>query len=95
MVVYLPIIQAPASDLDNLSTVIQRVLHVVSILLCFTRAQRDGLWDLHLYAFKRMLPFFFRYDHINYSKWGSVYLAEMSDLPQEVLYEFQEGNFIV
>ena len=25
---------------------------MVSILLCFTRAQRDGSWDLHLYAFK-------------------------------------------
>ena len=68
---------------------------MVNILLCFTRAQRDGLWDLHLYAFKQMLPFFFWYDHINYARWGSVYLAEMSDLPQEVLYEFQEGNFIV
>ena len=33
---------------------------MVSILLCFTRAQRDGSWDLHLYAFKRMLPFLFR-----------------------------------
>ena len=40
---------------------------MVSILLCFTRAQRDGLWDFHLYALKCMLPFFFRYDHINYA----------------------------
>jgi len=40
---------------------------MVNILLCFTRAQRDGSWDLHLYTFKRMLPFFFRYDHVNYS----------------------------
>ena len=68
---------------------------MVSIQLCFTRAQRDGLSDLHLYAFKRMLPFFFRYDHINNARLGSVYLAEMSDLPQEVLHEFQEGNFVV
>ena len=28
----------------------------VSIPLSFTQAQRDGLWDLHLYSFKRMLP---------------------------------------
>ena len=32
---------------------------MVSILLCFTRVQRDGSWDLHLYAFKRMMTFFF------------------------------------
>ena len=43
---------------------------MVSILLCFTRAQRDGSWDLHLYAFKRMLPFLLRYDHVNYASWG-------------------------
>ena len=68
---------------------------MVSILLSFTRAQRDGLWNLHLYSFKRMLPYFFRYDHVNYARWGTVYLAEMSTLPPEVLLEFQEGNFVV
>ena len=46
-------------------------------------------------AFKRMLPFLFRYDHVNYARWGTVYLAEMSVLPPEVLLEFQEGNFVV
>ena len=55
----------------------------------------DHAWDLYLYAFKRMLPFFFRYDHVNYARWGSVYIAEMSDLPPEVLLEFQKGNFVV
>lgn len=30
---------------------------MVRILLCFTRAQRDGLWDLHRYAFIHMLQF--------------------------------------
>jgi len=68
---------------------------MVSILLCFTRAQRDGSWNRHLYALKRMLPFLFRYDRVNYARWGTVYLAEMSVLPPEVLLEFQEGNFVV
>ena len=68
---------------------------LVSILLSFTRAQRDGLWDLHLYSFKRMLPYFFRYDHVNYARCGTVYLAAMSTLPPEVLLEFQEGNVVV
>ena len=68
---------------------------MVSILLCFTRAKHDGSWDLHLYAFQRMLPFLFRYDHVNYAIWVTVYLAEMSVLPPEVLHEFQEGNFVV
>ena len=68
---------------------------MVSILLCFTRAQRDGSWDIHLYYFKRMLPFLFRCDHVNYDSWGTVYLGEMSVLPPKLLHEFQEGNFVV
>ena len=35
------------------------------------------------------------YDHVKYAIWGTVYLAEMSVLPPEVLREFQEGNFVV
>ena len=68
---------------------------MVIILLSFTRAQHDGLWDLHLYSFKRMLPYFFTYDHVSYATWGTVYTFEMSTLPPEVLLEFQEGNFLV
>ena len=38
---------------------------------------------------------FFRYDHLNYARWGSAYIAEMEQLPQEVLEEFKKGNFVV
>jgi len=65
------------------------------VLLMFTRAQRDGIWELHLYSFKCMLPFFVYYDHTNYARWGPVYLAEMHHLPDPVLQEFQQGNFVV
>mgnify|MGYP001798935761 CR=1 FL=1 len=37
----------------------------------------------------------FRYDHLNYAKWGSVFIAEMEQLPGEVLLEFKQGNFVV
>ena len=70
-------------------------LEMVSTLLMFTRAQRDGNWDLHFSAFKKMLPFFFQYDHLNYAKWGSVYLAEMNMLPGEIIAEFKQGKFVV
>ena len=36
-----------------------------------------------------------RYNHLNYARWGPVYLAEMHQLPQPVLSEFQKGNFVV
>lgn len=70
-------------------------MEMLSILLMFTRAQREGNWDLYLHSFRCMLPYFFRYDHQNYAKWGSVYIAEMEQLPQEVLEEFKKGNFVV
>lgn len=70
-------------------------MDMVSILLLFTRAQRDGVWDLHLHSFSLMLPYFMRYDHLNYSRWGPVYIAEMHQLPEPVLSEFQRGNFVV
>ena len=70
-------------------------MDMVSILLHFTRAQRDGIWDLHLHSFSLMLPYFMRYDHLNYARWGPVYIAEMHQLPEPVLSEFQRGNFVV
>ena len=70
-------------------------MDMISTLLLFTRAQRDGIWELHLEAFRRMLPCFLRYDHYNYARWGPVYLAEMHQLPPDVLSEFQKGNFVV
>ena len=67
-------------------------MDMISILLQFTRAQRDGIWDLHLHSFSLMLPYFMRYDHLNYARWGPVYLAEMHQLPEPVLSEFQMGQ---
>ena len=70
-------------------------MEMVSVLLMFTRAQREGIWDLYLHSFRHMLPYFFRYDHLNYVRWGSVYIAEMERLPKEVLEEFKKGNVVV
>lgn len=70
-------------------------LEMASILLNFTRAQREGNWELYLNSFCCMLPYFFRYDHLIYAKWGSIFIAEMRQLPMEVLQEFKKGNFAV
>ena len=42
-------------------------MDMVHILLLFIRAQREGMSELHLYAFHKMLPFFHHYDHTNYA----------------------------
>jgi len=70
-------------------------MEMASVLLMFTRAQREGIRDLHLHSFRQTLPYFFRYDHLNYARWGSVYIAEMEQLPKEVLEEIRKGNFVV
>ncbi len=70
-------------------------MEMVQILLQFIRAQRDGMWKLHIYAFQRMLPLFMRYDHTNYARWGTIYLNEMHQLPAEIKREFESGNFVV
>lgn len=68
---------------------------MVNILLLFTGAQREGLWQLHLHAFGLMLPYFMRYNHTNYARWGTVYFCEMQKLLDPVKKEFEDGNFVV
>ena len=38
---------------------------------------------------------FFRYDHSNDARWGSVFITEMDQLPTEVLHELNSSNFVV
>jgi hypothetical protein len=56
---------------------------------------RDGLWSLYMSSFKEMLALFMRYEHFNYARWGSIYVAEMNQLPHEVRHEFEKGSFVV
>ena len=70
-------------------------MRMVHILLLFTRAHRECLWQLHLHTFQQMLPFVMWYNHHNYAKWGTVYLSEMHELPEEVNAEFERGNLLV
>ena len=64
------------SDVVNFSFWWQ-YMDMVAILLQYTRAQRDDIWELHLYSFSLMLHYFKRYDHLNYARWDPVYLVEM------------------
>ena len=70
-------------------------IEMFSILLLFTRAQREGIWELHLTSFTKMIPLFMRYDHYNYARWRTIYVAEMKQLPEEVKEEFVKGDFVV
>ena len=70
-------------------------MEMVSTMLFFTRAQHDGIWDLHLASFRQMIPFFTRYDHYNYARWGPIYLFDTDQLPENLKCEFMRGDFVV
>ena len=72
--------------------------NMVGALLRFIRAEREGNWNLHINSFQEMLPLMTLYDHTNYTRWGTIYLADMQQLPEtapEVHSEFMDGNFVV
>ena len=45
-------------------------------------ADRGGDWKSHLPAVQNILPIFRAFDSINYLRYGSLYLEDMSQLPQ-------------
>ena len=58
-------------------------------------AERNANWKLHLSVLSEMIPYFFAYDRLNYSKWSVVYLSEMQMLETqapEVYEEFMKGH---
>ena len=57
-------------------------MNMVEVLLLFTRASHQGLWELHLYSLSEMLNYFFTHDQINYAWLSPVYLAIMSQLQE-------------
>lgn len=56
-------------------------IEMVQLLLQFVRATRTGDWALHLYCVRKMLPWFFAYDRVNYARYLSVYWVDMMSLP--------------
>ena len=89
----------------NLLLSIQRIIQIsltggsimmmVEMLQHFLRAQRESNWDLHMWAFKQMIPYFHLYNHTNYAHWRLIYVHLMHALPTEVKGEFHKGNWTV
>jgi len=69
----------------------------VSILLRFKRAICEREWDQYLSSFSEMRPWFAAFDHVKYTRWGIVFLADMKLLPKtapEVYEGFLRGDFV-
>lgn len=76
----------------------RQYMELVGILLRFIRATREGNWKLYLSAFAEMLPWFSLFGHTHYTRWGSVFLADMRQLENTAPEVFQgvlQGDFVV
>ena len=52
------------------------------------RAEREGDIALHLYACRKMIPYFFAAGHWNYARDSLVYIRSMEKLPFELMNKF-------
>ena len=55
---------------------------MVEVLLLFTRASRQGLWEMNPFSLNEMVNYFFAHDQINNAWLSPVYLATMSQLQE-------------
>ena len=58
-------------------------LDIVEILLNLLRASREGHSELHLSAIRKMIPWCFAHDNLNYARYLLAYVCEMSHLDKE------------
>ena len=68
------------------------------LLLLFTRATRQSLWNLHLASLEAMIPYFFVHELQNYARLISEYIAQMRNIKtyeEETWKFFEDGNFSV
>ena len=71
---------------------------MVETLLGLSRRSREGDLDLHLSSINESVAWCFAYDNLNYAKYLSAYLHEMSHLPEELpetLEYLRSGGFSV
>ena len=61
----------------QLSSFWMSYVDMIEILLAFIRASRESNWEMHLSAVRSMLPCFFTYDSLNYSRYMSIYFSDM------------------
>ena len=86
------------NDNGNLSAFWMSYIDMVDIVLNFIRSTREGNWQLQLAAVRAMIPWCFSYDNLNYARYLSAYLAEMTHLPEDhpdVYAYFESGGFSV
>ena len=63
---------------------IQNLIEPVFLMMMYVRAEREGDIGLHLYACRKMIPYFFAAGHWNYARDSLVYIRSMEKLPNDL-----------
>ena len=74
------------------------VLGLQILCLQLVRSFREADFALYLKSLKQIVPWMFAMDNVNYARWLSVHIRDMSELPvkhPDVFYEFSNGSFMV
>ncbi|KAG0728088.1 hypothetical protein GWK47_033202 [Chionoecetes opilio] len=75
-----------------------QLLRMMNVVYDLLRADREGIWELHLDAVQRALYLFAAFDSRNYLRWCSVYMEDMrrlSETAPSVYEKFSNGNFSI
>ena len=73
-------------------------IQMVKLLLAYIASERNGDTGGHINTFSNMLAYDFACNHLNCSRWGSVYIVEMhllEELHPEIFEEFLNGKHII
>ena len=73
-------------------------MEMVSDLLLFIRATRQGLWLLHLSSLEKLCPYFFSQGRMKYAQYVPEYIAKMYELQHTdplIWNELNSGHFCV
>ena len=49
---------------------VENLIKPMLLIMLFVRAEKEGNFLLHLYACKKMMPYFFAADHFHYARYG-------------------------
>ena len=74
---------------------VKNLIKPVLLIMLYVRAEREGEFALHLYACKKMLPYFFAAGYWNYARDGVAYIRMMEKLPNSLLDQFMKGEHVI
>ena len=70
-------------SLTNQAKYFRNFMKLFELLLLFTRATRQQLWESHLSTLHELAKYLFAYDIFNYARMTPVYLSQMYELKEK------------